>query len=620
MNRTICMFALALLLVTFAAAGARAEKPAEKMTPLELGQVSAGGEFGRRLQQLSDNNYLKVDAEKLFVRNFRVRAPGGHGYLGFGKFLDGLVRLAKASGDARLVALKKQLIGELLATQGPDGYIGTVKDPKRRIIALWDLHEDSYLIWAMVSDEELFGETASLNAACRMADGIIKAMTADPKLKPDTMNGVVTFEGSSLGCDRAMLALTRRTGDPKYRSFALTRLHLPEFNPVIKTGPTSLANHAYTYLAHSLAQLDLYRETGDSQLLRATRRAVDFLRRGDGMLVTGSCSESECWHDTQSGLQNTAETCTGAYLVRLMDALLRLEGDSLYGDIMERAIYNAMFAAVSPDGRNVRYFTPFEGPRAYSPHGDTFCCANNFRRIMGDLTGYMVYRTSDGAAVNLYSDSVATLELGNGVKLRLVQTTAYPTSGTVTLKVEPSRAAEFSLRLRIPRWCAAAEVAVNGGAAEMVAGGQFHALRRTWTAGDVVTLKMPLAWRMVRGRKAQSGRVAILRGPVLYTMNRARNSAMAKHPEFDPKQLMIDPATAVVATADDSVRPGGVAGIVKSWQPGAHNFWPFRPRVDLVLSEFADAGGEACYFIVPDPVAPAIMDDELIESPRPGQP
>ena len=42
-----------------------------------------------------------------------------------------------------------------------------------------------------------------------------------------------------------------------------------------------------------------------------------------------------------------------------MDSLLRLEGDSLYGDIMERTIYNAMFAAVSPDGRLEPLLHPF---------------------------------------------------------------------------------------------------------------------------------------------------------------------------------------------------------------------------------------------------------------------
>lgn len=56
---------------------------------------------------------------------------------------------------------------------------------------------------------------------------------------------------------------------------------------------------------------------------------MDFLLADDGLLVTGSCGEGECWHDTQSGLQNTAESCTGIYTIRLLDSLLQLEGDSL---------------------------------------------------------------------------------------------------------------------------------------------------------------------------------------------------------------------------------------------------------------------------------------------------
>jgi DUF1680 family protein len=34
-----------------------------------------------------------------------------------------------------------------------------------------------------------------------------------------------------------------------------------------------------------------------------------------------------------------------------------------YGDLMERTIFNALFAAQSPDGRQLRYYTPLEGKR-----------------------------------------------------------------------------------------------------------------------------------------------------------------------------------------------------------------------------------------------------------------
>ena len=281
----------------------------ERLVPIQLKQVHLGGEFGRRISQIIENDILRVDVEKTFLDQFRERPAEPFPYLGFGKFLDAVVRLAAHRGDPRLLALKRRMsrrtprdpgyrrlhrLGQR-TRGGESGNCGTSTNART-------------LIWALVSDYRLHGEQASLEAARKIADNIIRRFLADTKLRPDTVNGVVTFEGSSLGFDRALLALSQETKDPKYREFCIRVLRLPEYDPPIKTGPTSLANHAYTYLGHSLAQLDLYRVTWEPDLLRAPKRAVNF-SRGDGMLVTGSCSEAECWHDTQSGLQNTAETC-----------------------------------------------------------------------------------------------------------------------------------------------------------------------------------------------------------------------------------------------------------------------------------------------------------------------
>lgn len=590
---------------------AAAPAPVAALIPLEpKQQVQVGGEFGRRIRLCIESNMLQVDVEKTFLPAFQKR--GGGGYLGFGKFLDGTVRLAAHNGDERMIALKQRIIGELLATQDADGYLGTVKNPAARIRALWDLHEDSYLMWALVSDYNLFGEKTSLAVARRLADNLTGKFLANPALRPDSMNGVVTFEGSDLGFDRALLALSVATGDPKYRDFVIHFLKLNEFDPPIHCGPTSLANHAYSCLGHCLAQLDLYRVTGDADLLQTSHRVVDFLLANDGLLVTGSCGEGECWHDTQSGLENTAESCTGIYTIRLMDSLLQLEGNSLYGDVMERTIYNAVFAAVAADGRHSRYFTPFEGPRELDPHGDTFCCVNNLRRFFGDLSGWIYYRTTNGVAVNLYTSSAATIELSGDLKVKLTQQTDYPTSGNVRLQIEPSQAAKFPVQLRIPRWCAEAAVSVNGGTEEKIAGGHFYAIDRIWQPGDQVELKMPMNWRFVKGRKSQDGRVAVMRGPELFTLNPARNPALAKQPLFDVRQLMIDPTQPVESMPDDSVRPGGIAAKVKAWPPGPHHFWPFIPKVDLILSEFPDDGGKGVYFIVPDSTSTGLVADELL--------
>ena len=178
--------------------------------------------------------------------------------------------------------------------------------------------------------------------------------------------------------------------------------------------------------------------------------------------MTGSASDGEHFAYTQNGNGATSESCVTAYLIRWLGSLMRLDGDLRNGDIMERAIYNALFAAQDPAGRQLRYFTPFTGPRQYFGM-DGFCCPGNYRRIVAELPEMVYYRTRDGGvAVNLFTQSKKTIELDGRRSVTIQQETDYPSSGLVKITVTPSAAMEFPLRLRIPRWCPKAKLAING--------------------------------------------------------------------------------------------------------------------------------------------------------------
>ena len=77
-------------------------------------------------------------------------------------------------------------------------------------------------------------------------------------------------------------------------------------------------------------------------------------------------------------------------------------------------------------------------------------CPCNFRRIVAELPSMVYYRDDQGLAVNLYTPSQAECSLGDGLKVAVRQATDYPNSGRVVIGVNPTRAAEFALRLRIP--------------------------------------------------------------------------------------------------------------------------------------------------------------------------
>ncbi len=514
MGKTAFRLALGFIL----AGAATGVSAAEKLTAIDPSQVRIGGEIGRRIDITINEYMLAVDVDKVFLEPIRKKASSGarggaSGYLGFGKFIDATVHLAAHTRDKRLIAFKNRLVSETLKTQLDDGYVGMMQ-PAARIRQYWDLHEMVYIIHALVSDYRLFNNRAALRGAAKAADYIMAKRP--PGGRPRSTG--------KLNLERALLGVSAETGERKYQDYVLKEVDFRKW-----AAPPR--GHAYTFMNVCLAQLDFHDTEPSPKLLVSSHNVIDFLTRHDGLLIHGSCSRGEAFHSNQDGTGDAAEACATAYLIKLLDRLLQIEGKALYGDMLERAIYNALFAAQSPDGKQTRYFTAVEGRRQYFKERrpnlpqHTYCCPNNFRRAIGDLPGLIYYRTNDdGLLINLYTACSATLKLkGSTVKVR--QQTDYPSSGKVVIHLAPSKPAAFPLRLRIPRWCDKAGVSVNGRAAETaLKGGQFFTLQRQWKAGDRVELDMPMPWRLVRGRKAQRGRAAVMRGPMLFCLSPARQA------------------------------------------------------------------------------------------------
>jgi DUF1680 family protein len=113
--------------------------------------------------------------------------------------------------------------------------------------------------------------------------------------------------------------------------------------------------------------------------------------------------------------------------------------------------------------------------------------------------------------------------------------------------------------LRIPGWCAAgASVLVNGEpSAVAIAPGAYAEVRRTWHRGDILQLNLPMPVRRVLSHPAVEGnvgRVALMRGPLLYCVEQADN------PDTDLRQIAIpDDATIEAEFRGDLL--GGVVAL-----------------------------------------------------------
>ena len=594
---------LLVLLVSTSRAPAAGTGP---FAPVDITRVKVKGEIGRRIDNTINNNVLVLDADKDFLRPFRRRDHKG-GYIGLGKFIDSVVRFAAYANDKKVLELKEHIIEETIKTQQNDGYIGLCM-PEARMWSLWDIHEMSYIILGLTTDYKYFQEQSSLHAAKKLADYIIRRWSDDPDRKT---NGWISVYVATTGLEEAMLALHEQSGEKQYLDFCINHRKLPDWNVGIIEGRWgNLEGHVYHYLCRCLAQLRLNKIQPDPRLLTRSRQTLDFLLKQDGLLIPGLCGYHECWHSNQQGFLKLGETCATAYLIRWLDALLQIDGTTLYGDVMERVIYNGLFAAQSPDGRRLRYYAPFEGPRTYFD-GDTYCCPCNFRRIIAELPGMIYYRCQAGIAVNLYAESSVAFNISGDLSLELRQVTDYPNSGNVLIHVTPSKEARFTVHLRIPRWCEQATATINEQAGDFTTdGGSFLAIERTWQPGDRIRLEMPMAWRLIKGRKSQAGRIAIMHGPILFSLNPDRQENL--DPDIVPL-MFIDVDSLELSDPENFVRPGGLACKARFWNPNNYNAQA-KADIKLVLTEYADPGCQATYFLVPNPKAEILQDDELILS------
>ena len=161
--------------------------------------------------------------------------------------------------------------------------------------------------------------------------------------------------------------------------------------------------------------------------------------------------------------------------------------------------------------------------------------------------------------------------------MRLRQTTDYPWAGAIRISVEPERPTEFTIRLRIPGWCRQASLAVNGEDVPVVVERGYVRLDRRWRVGDAIDLSLAMPVERIHASslvKADAGRVALQRGPIVYCLEEADNEPGLNalvlprdariDAELDPELL----GGVVTLTADAlrAVAPGG-SGPLYSAEP-----------------------------------------------------
>jgi DUF1680 family protein len=231
------------------------------------------------------------------------------------------------------------------------------------------------------------------------------------------------------------------------------------------------------------------------------------------------------------------ETCGAVGAGFFARNLNLLTGEAQYVDTLEKELYNGALTGVSLAGNTFTYVNPLFAPKGNSrwSWNGCPCCPPMFLKLMGAMPGYIYAQDKTGVYVNLFVGSKARIQLGNQ-KVILNQTTDYPWKGEVKITVEAAGSSEFDLYVRIPGWCegesgdlyhsvprpasGGARLKVNGRDVEKMEIVRGYAkVHRRWKRGDVVQLNLDMPVLRVTANdhvEAAKGRVALMRGPIVY--------------------------------------------------------------------------------------------------------
>ena len=503
--------------------------------------------------------------------------------------------------DIQLQRRVDGMLNRMLAAQQPDGFLIAyyiVRDADKRWETLrleHQLYNAGHFFEMAVEHHRLTGDDKVLNAARRFADHV-----------DDVFGDGKRYDvGGHEEVELALIRLYRATGEQRY--LQLARFFLDErghahgnerkpFDP--NTVPTEIPTFddlppaergrarrrfrnsirngrmqdhkplakQFEAVGHAVragyiysAMADIARFMDAPQYERAVERLwQDVVFRK--MYITGSVGTAQ-YHDEGFGdpylLPNRTycESCANIAHVLWQHRMNLLKCDARYADVMELALYNGAISGISISGDQFFYQNPLasKGGRRSAWIG-LACCPTNLARIIPQVGGFAYAQQQEKVYVNLYLAGEAKIELDDGTTIKLRQTTDYPWDGRIRLAVDPAKATDFTLCLRIPGWALARPVPgdlyrfaptqsppvtlrVNGEAidATPASDGYVH-LKRRWQSGDMLALELPMPIQRAYAHEnvlANRGKVALMRGPIVYCLE------AVDHPELDVARLVL---------------------------------------------------------------------------------
>jgi DUF1680 family protein len=497
----------------------------------------------------------------------------------------------------------------MLSHQREDGYYNSYflhLAPEKIFQERWEheLYTIGHWIEAAVAYHRATGKDRLLLFARRMVDCVEKVFVKEQSAAfatpghPEIELALVklyrhTGEERYLALARHFLD-KRGTGPEPYYDFALSAYaqdHLPVREQTTAEGHAVRANYLFCGMA------DVALEDGDEALHAACRTLFENVTQ-KRMYVTGGTGSSHIGEafTIDYDLPNRtayAESCAAIALAMFCLRMRLLEPEKAeYADIVERVLYNGFLSGVSLDGKSFFYENPLAidlaqinkdnsivpDRRARSPitqrqeYFDCSCCPPNIARFLASFGDTLYHYTDDRFYVDQYAASTTETQAAGG-RMRIVQETEYPKNGKIRIRYESDRA--FSLCLRIPAWCNAFTLSLNGDIIEPQVISGYAVLPAAKQAQAVLEFCMDATlWQANPHVAADAGKVAVQRGPVVYCAEGVDNPGplysyfLRPDAKFTEEPNTLSPLPALTTTA-----------LRREWGAGAPLYRPCTPDV-----------------------------------------
>lgn len=510
-----------------------------------LGESISLAENGRlrSLPKWKNGQLIKMFSVEERRKNTTTDWYGEHG----GKWLYATAFAVKRTNNEALKTLLFQTADYLVSTQEEDGYLGSYS-PELRITnkesklhrRSWDTWTLSYMIMGLLETYRYFPNSHYRNAAIKIGELLLKTFG-------DGYNKITDY-GTRYGYSATIalepvVELYKVTLDKRYLDFAQLIVKEVEEKEGLRLITSMLNNRDLEIVADGKAYQIIWNITGLAKLYEITG-TPDYLKA-----IENSWKNIKNYHLTITGgpwggigkhkeLFNTKgfwnpygfiETCSIMSWIQLNKQLLHLTGDAKYAQEIERSTYNALLGAQFPNGMDWSYHTFTNGERHVANFND--CDPSSGVMALEELSPMIYSRRGSGIALNLFTESEATIALDNKNAVHIVQTTQYPFDGKIRLQISSSQKSNFPLYIRIPEWANGAEIKIGG---EAVTGeiktGSYYTLIGTWGKENVIEINFPIELKLVEQSEfaivpqgtADIYRVhwlALTRGPLVYAAN-----------------------------------------------------------------------------------------------------